>query len=473
MFENLNLSSNIVAGIVAGVLAGILGLLLILVFRISAYRRRSDRSLILFRQQEDQLRSLRQRIQELEPSGNTGVLLVSEITSILGNMQQHEPSMNAAFGRMLGILSIDFGILELSGRSAALKICHGIDDAAFEEALEQVAARGWVLEDKPPLVEPVSFEAYQKLRQMRVLEGARSLLSVPCRVKSVQVGRFTIGFHKPHVYTVTELEGLSFCADQFAIYSQIHQQLVDTQELSQLRHDYIANVSHELRTPLTTIYGYLNILKSYPTHLFQEDEKQQMFSVMTDECQRLIRLINNLLLSVKVEQEDFHGTTSLMPVSLAEVVAQTCRFMERELKSKSVELQVNVPASLSSIEGNLDLLYQVFQNLIANAIKFSGKDPRIEIVAREEEDSVSISISDNGVGIEEHALTHIFQKFYRAESQAGKRPGLGIGLYLVQKLVELHRGEINVVSRLNEGTTFTLAFPKLKVAQTLPEPAQA
>ena len=232
MLENLNLSSNIVTV----VLVGTLGLILILVVRISAYRRRNHRSLILFRQQENQLRSLRQRIQELEPSGNSGVLLVSEITSILGNMQQHEPSMNAAFGRMLEILAIDFGILELSGRqSVALRICHGIDDTALEEALEQTARRGWVLEDKSLVVEPVSFEAYQKLRQMRVLERARSLLSVPCRVKSVQVGRFTIGFHQVHVYTATELEGLRFCADQFAIYGQIHQQLVDTQELSQLR----------------------------------------------------------------------------------------------------------------------------------------------------------------------------------------------------------------------------------------------
>jgi signal transduction histidine kinase len=471
MLEHLNLSSDIVTGAVVGTL----GLILILMIRISGYRRRSNRSLVLFRQQENQLTILRQRIQEFEASSNSDdVLLFSEITSVLGNMQQHEPSLNVAFGRMLEILSIDFGILELSGRqSAALRICHGIDDAAFEEALEQVAARGWVFEEKPPAVEPVSFEGFQRLRQMRVLEKARSLLCVPCRVKSVQVGRFTIGFHKPHVYTPTELEGLRFCADQFAIYSQIHQQLQDTQELSQLRHDYIANVSHELRTPLTTIYGYLNILKSYPTHLFQEDEKQQMFSVMTDECQRLIRLINNLLLSVKVEQEDFHGTTSLTPVSLGEVVAQTCRFMERELKSKNVDLVIDVPANLPSIEGNLDLLYQVFQNLIANAIKFSAKDPRIEVVAREQNDMVSISISDNGVGIEQQALANIFQKFYRAESQAGRRPGLGIGLYLVQKLMDFHHGEIKVVSKLNEGTTFTLAFPKLKMAQTISQTALA
>jgi signal transduction histidine kinase len=477
MLEDLTLSSDIVTG----VLVATLGIILILMIRISSYRRRNNRSLILFRQQENLLRSLQQRLQQIDAAGttpgapdNSGVLLFSEITSILGNVQQHETSLNAAFSRMLEILSIDFGILELSGtQSAALRICHGIDDAAFEEALELVAARGWVLEEKRPAVEPVSFEAYQKLRQMRDLEKACSLLCVPCRVKSFfQVGRVTIGFHQPHIYTEAELEGLRFCADQFAIYNQMHQKLQDTQELSQLRHDYIANVSHELRTPLTTIYGYLNILKSYPPHLFQEDEKQQMFSVMTDECQRLIRLINNLLLSVKVEREDFPGTTSLAPVSLGDVVvAQTCRFMERELKSKSVEVHVDVPANLPSIEGNLDLLYQVFQNLIANAIKFSAKDPRIEIVAREEGDAVLISISDNGVGIEEQALTKIFQKFYRAESQAGKRPGLGIGLYLVQKLVELHHGQIKVASKLNEGTTFTLRFPKLKVEQTVSQTA--
>jgi len=469
MLEDLNLSSETVTG----ALVASLGIILILMIQISGYRRRSRRSLILFRQQENQLKSVRERVQQLEASRNSGVLLFSEITSILGHVQQHEPSLNAAFSRMLEILSIDFGILELSGRqSAALRVCHGIDETAFEEALEQVAAKGWVLEEKRPAADPASFEAYHKLRQMRVLEKACSLLSVPCRVKSVQVGRFTIGFRQTHVYTAAELEGLRFCAGQFAVYSQMHQQLQDTQELSQLRHDYIANVSHELRTPLTTIYGYLNILKSYPTHLFQEDEKQQMFSVMTDECQRLIRLINNLLLSVKVEQEDFQGTTSLAPLSLGDVVAQTCRFMERELKSKSVELQVDVPSNLPSIEGNLDLLYQVFQNLIANAIKFSAKDPRIEVVAREEGDVVSISISDNGVGIEEQALTRIFQKFYRAESQASKRPGLGIGLYLVQKLVDLHHGEIKVVSKLNAGTTFTLTFPKLKVAQTLSQTAR-
>lgn len=478
MLDNLLQSLDVVKAAIIACLA----IILILLSRVSAERRKGGRSLMLFHQREGQLQTLAHRLQQIEASRDSEVLrlqqreasrtsevlLFSEVTSVLANMQECEPSLRAAFSRMLAILSIDFGILDL-GEKDRMPMCiyQGVDETLLE-TLEEIETRGWVLEERADELSPVSFEGYQKSRHLKVLQLAQSLLGVACKVKAARIGHFLVGFHKPHTFSEPELEGLQFCADQFAASYQMHRQLRDTQELSQLRHDYIANVSHELRTPLTTIYGYLNILKSYPTELFQEEEKQEMFGVMTDECQRLIRLINNLLLSVKVEQEDFSGNTNLTPVSLRDLIGQTCRFMERELKSKGVELEVDIPAGMAPIEGNLDLMYQVFQNLIANSIKFSSKDPRIEIVAREEGDQVTVRLSDNGVGIEPQALPRIFQKFYRAESQASKRPGLGIGLYLVQKLVQLHHGEISVASELNKGTTFNMVFPKFKAAQKQP-----
>jgi signal transduction histidine kinase len=462
-------------------LVGCLAIILVLLAYASVYRRKSDRSMLLFRQlfsqqegqmvnleqQVQQLTGLEQRLRQIEASRASEVFLFREVTSILGSMQDCEPSLKAAFGRMLEILSFDFGILEIGQKSRPpVRICLGADDPLLE-TLDAIAKRGWVLEDQADTLSPISFEGYQKSRHFRVLQTAQALVCIPCRVKTKRIGHFLVGLHRPHAYTEEELEGMQFCADQFAASYQMYQQLLDTRELSELRHDYIANVSHELRTPLTTIYGYLNILKSYPAQLFQEEEKQQMFDVMTDECQRLIRLINNLLLSVKIEQEDFSGSTSLKSISLADVINQTCRFMDRELKTKGVTVKIDIPSGLAAIEGNVDLLYQVFQNLIANSIKFSTKDPNIEIVAREKLDRVTIQLSDNGVGIEPQAVPRIFQKFYRAESQAAKRPGLGIGLYLVRKLVELHHGDIQVTSELNKGTTFRLTFPKLTAAQPL------
>jgi signal transduction histidine kinase len=481
MLGDVKISSDALVGI----LVGSLGILLLLVAGVLAYRRkvvsdrlklfaarrRHARSVALLGRQEEELKELRLRLESLEDSSHREMLLFSEIASILGNIQNTEESLKAAFGRMLEILSIDFGLLELSGRrTMAVKIFRGCNESLLE-TLELIGVRGWVLQEKAPPFSALTFEEYQRSRHLRVMEAAHSLLCLPCKVQAVQVGYFLVGYHRPHHFSGVELDGLHFCAEQLAVTYQMYTQLLDTQELSQLRHDYIANVSHELRTPLTTIYGYLNILKSYPAQLFQEEEKQEMFSIMNDECQRLIRLINNLLLSVKVEQEDFWRTMNPVCISLSQVVAQTCRFMDRELKTKNVEVEIDVPEGLGPIEGNLDLLYQVFQNLIANSIKFSAKDPRIVVSAREEGNSISVQVSDNGVGIEPQAIPRIFQKFYRAESQAAKRPGLGIGLYLVRRLVELHDGEINVTSEVGKGTTFTMKFPKSETVANVSERA--
>ncbi len=446
--------------------------ILILVGRSKKNDNRYELSLIVSQQQEKELTELREKLSETQNSIEMDMLMVREITSILGNMQGIELSLQAAFSRMLEILSIDFGILSFEGNRNGFQSFKGTSENLLK-TLENVTQRRIVLEDSSSELTPLSFEDFQKARDLKVMKSAHSLLGFACKVKSIREGYFLVGFHKPHEYTQAELDALQLCADQFAVNFQVSKRLLDSQELAELQHDYIANVSHELRTPLTTIYGYLTILKSYPEKLFQENERHEMFSIMTEECQRLIRLINNLLLSIRVEQEDFQMKLKPVSISLGEMISQTCRFMEREFKSKNIQVVTDIPAGLSPIEGNYDLLYQVFQNLMANSIKFSSKDPKIEIMATEEEESIVVTVTDNGVGIEEQALPKIFQKFYRAQSQASKRPGLGIGLYLVSKLVEMHHGKIEVASELNKGTSFKLRFPKASVAQSISQGASS
>jgi signal transduction histidine kinase len=367
-----------------------------------------------------------------------------------------------------GLLSIDFGILSWTSRKDRKR--HLLRNS------ENVSPR-WKASQSEHLkkilpMQTVYFSDFQKARVLDAMRSAHSLLSFTCKFKSRQVGSFTVGFHKKHVYTSSELNALQFCADQFAVSYEISKQLLYTQELAQLRQEYMSNVTHELRTPLTTIYGYLNILRTYPASMLQDSERSEMFSVMTDECHRLIRLINNLLLSVQVEQDDFPQKFHPVPVQLGEIVSQALRFMDRELKTKNIQVVTDIPADLSPIGGNSDLLYQIFQNLIANSIKFCNQKPKIEIVGREEDQTVVFYLSDNGVGIEEQDLPKIFQKFYRSKSQASMRPGLGIGLFLVQKLVNLHRGEIRATSELNKGTMFVLRFPKMTVKQSAVQPAR-
>jgi signal transduction histidine kinase len=453
------------------ILFACLVIIVLMTLRLNWYRSNLVRSFMLLQRHETELKTLKEQLsaaqttaredQKIIAETRSELVLFREITSILGQTYDFDLSIKSAFFRMLGLLSIDFGILTLGNRGRAENaICFGISENLFT-ALENVAERDIVLEEDPKPMQTVYFADFQKARVLDAMRNAHSLLSFACNFKARQSGSFTVGFHKRHSYTQSELNALQFCADQFAVSHEISKQLLYTQELAQLRQEYMYNVSHELKGPLTTINGYLAILRSYPPHMLQDSERSEMFSVMTDECHRLIRLINNLLLSVQVEQDDFSQKFHPVPISLGEVVSQALRFMDRDLQTKNIQVVTDIPAELSSIGGNSDFLYQVFQNLISNSIKFCGQKPKIEIVGREEENSVTFYLSDNGVGIAEQDLPKIFQKFYRSKSQSALRPGLGIGLYLVQKLVNLHQGEIRVTSELNKGTMFVLKFPKL------------
>jgi signal transduction histidine kinase len=450
--------------------------------RLNWYRRNLVQAFILLQRHETQIKNLTEELataqktlhddQRIIDETRSELVLFREITSILGQTYDFDLSIKSAFFRMLGLLSIDFGILNLDSKGRMENaICFGISENLFN-TLENVAERDIILEEDPKPMQTVYFADFQKARVLDAMRNAHCLLSFACKFKSKQLGSFTVGFHKKHVYTPSELNALQFCADQFAVSHEISRQLLYTQELAQLRQEYMSNVTHELRTPLTTIYGYLNILRTYPAHMLQESERSEMFSVMTDECHRLIRLINNLLLSVQVEQDDFPQKFHAVSISLGDIVSQALRFMDRELQTKNIQVVTDIPAELSPIGGNSDLLYQVFQNLIANSIKFCNQKPKIEIVGREEDETVVFYLSDNGIGIEEHDLPKIFQKFYRSKSQSSMRPGLGIGLYLVQKLVNLHQGEIRVTSELNKGTMFILTFPKLTSRKSMVQPAR-
>jgi len=446
--------------------------ILYLISQVSDIRKKNEKLAATVQVRDNEISELRSGLEIARESNQLESFLFSEITSILRHVQDSEQSLRPAFSRMLEILSIDLGILCLEdGGKSKINICVRTDQYLLNTCSE-LERREIVLEQQRESSVPLSFEDFQKSRLLSVMEESCSLLGFSCKVKSFQFGYFIIGYRKPHQFNQAELDSLKFCADQFAVTFQLSKQLSDTQELSQLRHDYIANVSHELRTPLTTIYGYLTILKSYPDSLFQENEKNEIVSIMTEECQRLMRLINNLLLSVKVEQAEFSSLQKFGTVSIADIIDHTCRFMEPELQSRNIQLVTDLPAEPALIEGNLDLLQQVFQNLVSNSIKFCSKDPRIEMVVREEDQSVVIYFSDNGVGIEPEALPNVFQKFYRARSQAPHRAGLGIGLYLVQRLIELHGGTISVTSEVNKGTMFVMRFPKSNVSKPVTHSSQ-
>jgi signal transduction histidine kinase/HD-GYP domain-containing protein (c-di-GMP phosphodiesterase class II) len=224
---------------------------------------------------------------------------------------------------------------------------------------------------------------------------------------------------------------------------------------NKLKMSYLSHLSHELKTPLTSIKAYV---ESLVDHIDDSDfpEKREFLGIISSETERLIRMVNKVLDVSKIE---FGNRTLKRKIfQLAPLIAEVESSMQPYLRDRRLRLVVKLPPALPLIDGDEDLIKQVFINLIGNAIKFSPSGSRVFIEAIEDAIAVKVMISDEGVGIPQEDLQNIFKQFYQVRHGAGE--GVGLGLAIVKNIIEQHGGYIAVSSRLGEGSTFTFTLPK-------------
>ena len=214
----------------------------------------------------------------------------------------------------------------------------------------------------------------------------------------------------------------------------------------EMQRDFLADVSHELRTPLTTLRGNLGLLRHEPP--IPEDETADILNDMVDETDRMIRLVNELL-----EQARADSTKNMLlePVNLKILLQDVVR--QAKLLSEDRQISLDVPDDLS-VMATKDALKQVMLILVDNAIKHSQRD--IVLEAQRVEDEVEIRVIDHGKGLSPEELTHVFERFYRADRLSGN--GFGLGLSIAKGLVENMNGQISMASEVGVGTTVLLRF---------------
>jgi signal transduction histidine kinase len=214
----------------------------------------------------------------------------------------------------------------------------------------------------------------------------------------------------------------------------------------EMQRDFLADVSHELRTPLTTLRGNLGLLRHEPP--IPEDETADILNDMVDETDRMIRLVNELL-----EQARADSTKNMLlePVNLKILLQDVVR--QAKLLSEDRQISLDVPDDLS-VMATKDALKQVMLILVDNAIKHSQLD--IVLEAQRVEDEVEIRVIDHGKGLSPEELTHVFERFYRADRLSGN--GFGLGLSIAKGLVENMNGQISMASEIGVGTTVMLRF---------------
>ena len=257
------------------------------------------------------------------------------------------------------------------------------------------------------------------------------------------------------------------------------QDLTREVELNAAQSRFISNVSHELRTPLFNIKSYVETLYEMGDQLSEKD-KQEFLGIANDETDRLTRLVNDVLDLSRLEA---HPSVQFSELDLRPGLEQTLRNYQLNASDKQVELDLEASIDLPDILGNWDLLLQVLDNLVGNALKFSRSGSRIVIRAYAWPDScwmgplpedslqapqcemisplpkLRVEVGDTGYGISEDKQQRIFERFYRVENAVHTEVGTGLGLSIVRGILEKHSSVIRMASEPDVGTTFWFDLP--------------
>lgn len=228
------------------------------------------------------------------------------------------------------------------------------------------------------------------------------------------------------------------------------------QELSgieTLRTDFISNVSHELKTPLATIQNYGTLLTN---PALPEEKVREYAKAIVSTTGKLSELISNILKLNKLENQSIYPVTKSFCIS--EQLCECLLGFETQWEEKNLEIETDIDEDIY-IQSDPELLSLVWNNLFSNAIKFTDNGGKISVSLKEIENYVYVSIKDNGCGMNQETVKHIFEKFYQGD-RSRYTQGNGLGLALVKRVADILNGKIEVESQPNEGSKFTVRLKK-------------
>lgn len=227
-------------------------------------------------------------------------------------------------------------------------------------------------------------------------------------------------------------------------------------ELERMKSEFLSNVSHELRNPLHSVRGFIKLMlaEEVPDH----DTQKEFLAIIDKETQRLAILIDDLLDMSRLEEGRFQ--IQKQRLSIRDLIHEQIGSFTSIARGKNMTIKKNIQAKIPEIEADGNRIKQVVGNLLGNAIKFSdGGSITVKAAVRNGE--VLIQVTDQGIGIPEEAMPHLFERFFRANDNMA-RGGTGLGLNIAKQIVEAHGGHIWAESKEGEGSTFSFTLPFTK-----------
>jgi signal transduction histidine kinase/DNA-binding response OmpR family regulator/putative methionine-R-sulfoxide reductase with GAF domain len=225
-------------------------------------------------------------------------------------------------------------------------------------------------------------------------------------------------------------------------------------DLERVKNEFIATASHDLKNPIHAVLGYSDLLeKAGPLNDMQRDFVERLKRASS----QMYELVLNLL---ELARADLDTTLNTQPYDLQDLLSSVTHEFQTQANAKEHELTFDPPENRPQVKVDLSRIRQVLQNLVGNAIKYTPDQGEIKVYSEKENGMIWVRVQDNGLGIPEDDLPHIFDKFYRVDADdRADIQGNGLGLAIVKAIVEQHGGEIKVESTFGEGSCFSFSLP--------------
>lgn len=259
---------------------------------------------------------------------------------------------------------------------------------------------------------------------------------------------------RPEIYGNDEIGVLATTFNGMA--DRLENTLDDLKRSEQMRREFVANVSHELRTPITSIRGYAETLSETPE--IPTEMEKQFLNVIVNESDRMTKIVQDLLTLSRFDAGSIEFSFERFPFekSVRDVYNATVMEAQKHKHSFAVEIKGTLP----EIRGDKARIEQVLINMISNAIKYTPDGGRIRLIAGSSDDMVWATVRDNGIGIPEKDVSHVFERFYRVDKARSRESGgTGLGLSIAQEIVSRHDGNMSIQSRMGRGTSITMTLP--------------
>lgn len=278
----------------------------------------------------------------------------------------------------------------------------------------------------------------------------RPLLEVSNVVKQVAEGNFKVKIERKEI----ESDEYEYSNEIDELAKNINKMAAELDGMEYMRRDFMSNVSHEIKTPIAAITGFTEILLD---ESISENERREYLEVINKESIYISRLCENMLAMSRFDSQSL--ITKKEKFRLDEQIRKSIILLSEKWNDYHIDFRINL--DFIEIVNDYDMLYQVWINLIDNAIKYSKKDCTIEVCAKElDDETIEVRIIDNGIGIEQDKMKKIFEKFYQCE-ESHKKNGNGLGLSIVKRILELINGEIECKSEKGVGTEMIVRISRL------------